>query len=221
MSGRWRDGRCRLAAWHPASKKELTCDKCISGIVMKCEDHSFKSIDKLFSLISGKNFKCQRCGRVFVYSRGWINFLPMVFAFTFVFAIKASSSYSGGWPYAIWFIFSMLCFYLAYRFIPVQSVDTAGKVVCAEHRFNPRDKLFATLSGKPFKCQECGCIFIFSRSWMSLLTVVEVFAFCFAIAGSAMYRSFWPYGMWLLFFILCSCLVYRFIPIQPIEENGS
>jgi hypothetical protein len=136
-------------------------------------------------------------------------------AFSFVFAMKASELYSEFWPYGIWLMFFILSSYFAYIYIPIRSV-VSMEAMCTEHEFKVQDRLLSVLFGKPFKCQKCGCVFVYSRGLISLLTIIEIFSFVFAIAGSALYKSFWPYMIWLLFFALCSYVAYKFFPIRKI-----
>lgn len=59
---------------------------------------------------------------------------------------------------------------------------------------------------------------------MNCLTFIEITALGVAVCTSVLHRAFWPYGVWVLFFLLCSYMVYRFFPVKqmiPVKTSRS
>jgi hypothetical protein len=117
-------------------------------------------------------------------------------------------------PYIIWFIFCVLCSFLACKLIPIVAIE---RIEFCQHEFSMKSRIFSVLLGKSFRCQKCGALFIYSRSWASALAIFEVTAFMHTAAASVFFRSYYPYLAFIMFFILCSYFTYKFIPIRPLE----
>jgi hypothetical protein len=117
-------------------------------------------------------------------------------------------------PYILWIVFYVICTFFAYKFIPIVPV---WKSIRCNHVFLGKEQFLSIFSGKAFQCQKCGGFFVYSREWISIVTIVEFLAFFVTVMLSVSHRSFYPYLLYVVFFALCSYLSYKFVPIRPIE----
>jgi uncharacterized protein (DUF2225 family) len=176
--------------------------------------HYFKVRDKVISVLFGTKIQCQKCGEFFIYSRVKMNNLHSIENFALLSSIIGWILYENILPYILWVVFYVICGCFAYKFVPIVPL---WKSVCCDHVFIKKEQFFSIFSGTAFQCQKCGGFFVYSREWISVITIVEVLAFFVTVVLSALYRSFFPYILYVAFCALCSYLSYRFVPIRSIE----